>query len=136
MADPLERRGKTGFMFVCDQTTEAECLEKQLVGTTQANAIWCMSVKEGDDIYLLNFNTGVVRGPYAAVSRADCHDPGAWGGKFPIQVEVCKTAATRRADNHDPSAPVATRKRHPSGPLDAAADTLYKWLLTTGTPIA
>ena len=60
-------------------------MRKNLVGTTQANAIWALAVREEDNIYLFNFKTGVIRGPYKAISTTDCHDPSAWSGKFPIQ---------------------------------------------------
>src|SRR5438046_1740060 len=109
---------KNAFMFLCTETTESECLERQMVGTTQANAIWTMSIREGDDIYLFNFHTGVIRGPYLASSTADCYDPAAWGGQFPIQVRISKTPLTREADNHAADAPpLLRRKKRPSGDL-------------------
>ena len=55
------------FLFLCDQATESECLAKRLMGTPQSNALWALSVQPGDHVYLFNFNTRVIRGPYAAV---------------------------------------------------------------------
>jgi hypothetical protein len=123
---------KNAFMFLCDQTTELECLEKQMVGTSQANAIWAMTVKMGDHVYLFNFNTGVVRGPYSASSSADCFDAAAWGGKFPIQVRISKTAWTRQADNRATNAPAILRKKRPSGEIGPAAIILFSWLQEHG----
>jgi hypothetical protein len=36
----------------CDLTTEVECLDRHLVGTPQANALWALSIHPGDYIYL------------------------------------------------------------------------------------
>ena len=128
----MEQKG--AFMFLCDQHTESECLVKQLFGTTQANAEWALKVREGDDLYLYNFKTGVVRGPYTASSGADCFDLKAWNGRFPIQVRISKTAFTKEADLGAPSAPALLRKRHPSGDLGVAAAELFRWLQEHGRP--
>jgi hypothetical protein len=119
-------------MFLCNQETENECLRKQMVGTTAINYSWCMNIQAGDDIYLFNFNTGVVRGPYTATSTADCHDPAAWQGKFPVQVRIAATPVTRQADNRDVNAPAILRKRRPSGALDTVASELFTWLRNVG----
>lgn len=122
-------------MFLCDQTTESECLQKQIVGTTQQNAVWCLNIQAGDDIYLFNFNTGVVRGPYKAISIADCHEPTAWRGKFPVQVRIATTPMTRQADNRASSTPAILRKRRPSGALDTAASELFVWIQKIGIKV-
>jgi hypothetical protein len=127
---------QNSYMFLCDQRTEAECLQKQIVGTTQLNALWCMDIRAGDDIYLFNFNTGVVRGPFVAISRADCHEPTAWGGQFPIQVRISKTAMTRQADNRAANAPLILNKKRPSGNLGKAGIELFGWLQEIGTSVA
>src|SRR5580700_10844016 len=121
----LMHPGKSSFMFLCDQTTEAECLQKQIVGTTQLNALWCMDVKAGDDIYLFNFKTGVVRGPYVAISGTNCHEPTAWGGKFPIQVRISQTPMTKQADARAVNAPPILRKKRPSGALGKMGSGLF-----------
>jgi len=121
-------------MFLCDQTTENECLQKQIVGTTQLNYIWCANIQAGDDIYLFNFNTGVVRGPYTAISIADCHEPTAWRGKFPVQVRIVTTPMTRQADNRASNAPAILRKRRPSGAIDTASE-LFAWIQKAGIKV-
>jgi Development and cell death domain len=123
-------------MFLCDQTTEPECLQKHLVGTTQLNALWCMDIQAGDDIYLFNFNTGVVRGPYVAISGVDCHDPTAWSGKFPIQVRISETLVTRQADNRGANTPPILKKRRPSGALGQMGSDVFAWLHKIGTSVA
>lgn len=126
---------KNAFMFLCGVETEAECLQRQLVGASQLNAIWPMQVMPGDDIYLFNFSTGLVRGPYVAMSRADCHEPAAWGGKFPVQVRVSKTTLTRQAYNHAPNTPSILRKKRPSGDLGEAGGEILSWLQESGSPM-
>jgi hypothetical protein len=122
---------KNAFMFLCDVSTEVECLAKHLVGTTQSNALWAMRVKAGDDIYLFNFQTGQILGPYLANSGADCHDAAAWGGNFPIQVRISKTDLTKRANNRAPGAPALLRKSRPYGDIGTGED-LRLWLQACG----
>ncbi len=124
-------------MFLCTKITELECLEKQMVGTTQANAIWATRIRPGDDIYLFNFQTGVIRGPYLASSRADCYDAAAWGGQFPIQVKISKNALTKEANTRTVNAPrVLVGRKRPSGDLGAVAADLLLWLQESGEPIS
>ena len=60
-------------------------------------------IKIGDDIYLFNFSTGLIHGPFLAVSGADCHEPkgGRRVGSTPTvlkrplgSVEVARVCAT------------------------------------------
>jgi len=122
------------FLFLCDQATESECLTRRLMGTPQAGALWAMSVQPGDHIYLFNFNTRVVRGPYSAVSGADCHEPSAWRGKFPIQVKVAATNLTKMADAHLPGAPRVLSRSRPAHVLGAAAPEVFSWIQQFGQP--
>lgn len=121
---------KNAFMFLCDQETESECLANLMVGTTQLNAIWAAAIKSGDDIYLFNFKSGVVRGPYSAASGVDCFDRSAWRGRFPIQVRISPTDYTRQADSRTANAPSVLMKKRPSGDLGTAAQELFLWLQT------
>jgi hypothetical protein len=126
---------KSSFVFVCDQETEAECLSKELMGTTQANAIWAIRIKPGDHIYLFNFNTRVIRGPYAAMSDADSYDRSAWQGRFPVQVKVAKTALTRIADTRLVGGPKILKKRLPPHVLGNAAGELFSWIQASGKAV-
>jgi hypothetical protein len=123
------------FLFLCDQATESECLARQLMGTPQANALWALDIKPGDYIYLFNYNTRFIRGPYRAVSGADCHEPLAWRGKFPIQIRVSTTGLTKMADSHSPGAPGVLSRRRPLHVLGAAAADVFAWIQEAGKPI-
>lgn len=105
------------------------------MGTPQANALWAMSVQPGDHIYLFNFNTRLVRGPYTAVSGADCHEPSAWRGKFPIQVKVATTDLTKVADSHLPGAPRVLSRSRPLHVLGTAAREVFSWIQESGLPV-
>jgi len=129
----METGKESAFLFLCDEATEAECITRQLMGTSHANALWAMSVQKGNYIYLLNFNTRVIRGPYTAVSTADCYEPSAWGGRFPVQVKVAKTTLTKRAEGHLPGAPgVLSKSRPPHALLGAASVELFSWIQAVG----
>jgi Development and cell death domain len=128
----IVNQNKNAFIFPYNYVTESECLQRQLVGTIQQNAIWPMNIKIGDDIYLFNFSTGLIHGPFLAVSSADCHEPTAWGGKFPIQVRICKTPLTRQAYKQAANTPQILRKRRISGDLGEAAREVFSWLQECG----
>ena len=126
---------KNSFMFLCDQATESECLKKQLVGTTQLNAITFMGVQAEDDIYLFNFNTGVIRGPYSAETGIDCHDPTAWGGNFPVQVKIHSNPLTKKSNLHTEQVPHFLKKKRPHGNLGDNSTALFEWIQKFGTQI-
>lgn len=124
---------KSAFIFVCDLATESECLTKELMGGTQASAVWALNIRPSDSIYLFNFNTRVIRGPYTAVSSADCHDTSAWCGKFPVQVKVARSSLTKVADSHLPGAPAALLRKRPPHVLGAhTASELLSWIQAVG----
>ena len=128
----LEMTEERAFLFLCDETTEQECLSKHLVGAPQAGAIWAVAIQPGDYIYLFNFNTRFIRGPYTAVSWADCHDPSAWRGMFPIQVRIASNDFTSVADCHSPPTPAVLTRRRPRHVLGTAAVGLFSWIQERG----
>jgi len=125
--------GKNVFIFLCTQETEPECLEKQMVGTTQSNALWAATIKAGDDIYLFNFNTRFLRGPYTATGGADCYYPTAWRGAFPVQVKVAPITAVTRVADGKISTPSVLRKSKPSGNISKDAAELFSWIQQFGS---
>lgn len=86
------------YFFLCDHVTEVECLSRELVGTTEANIEWALTISPGEYIFLYNFQTGDIWGPFQAASRVDCYEPAAWRGKFPAQVRVAKCDSSRKAN--------------------------------------
>ena len=124
------------YLFLCDQETEKECLTRNLMGCPQANAVWALNIRPGDSIYLLNFNTRIVRGPYLAASSADCYEPSAWRGKFPIQVRVTGTGFTKMADCLTPGTPSVLLRKRPVHALGSAAGELFRWIQDHGKTIS
>lgn len=68
------------------------------MGTTLANGLWTSEIQPGDEIFLYNFQTGTIFGPFVAETRVDQHDASAWGGRFPLQVRVSASAATSKLE--------------------------------------
>src|SRR5262245_38733304 len=96
------------FIFLCDSTTEQECLERRLFGANsgESASLHYSKVSVGDRLFLYNFETGLVRGPFAAVTKCVNNlEPGAWKSarrRFPWQVRVDGSRAAKapiRADD-------------------------------------
>lgn len=77
------------FTFLCDQSTERECLERLLFGTNR-----CLKplsrIQVGDYLFLWNYETGILRGPFLALTKflkniaSNVWPP----RRFPFQVRV------------------------------------------------
>jgi len=74
------------YVFLCDAATEEECLRRRLAGTTQQNALWVLKIQLRDTLFIYNFQSGTLHGPLIVNASPDCHEPDAWGGRFPVQV--------------------------------------------------
>jgi hypothetical protein len=108
------------YFFLCDHSTEAECFTRQLFGTTTSNFEWAVNIVPGVDVFLYNFETGDIWGPFEAASTTDCYEQQAWGGKFPVQIRVTKTAATRKSNLLTSNRPefLTRRRSRPDHALD------------------
>lgn len=96
------------FIFLCDMSTEQECLERMLFGTNAGENLKHHYAKlaVGDRLFLYNFETGLLRGPFAALTTCTYNlEPNAWRKArrtFLWQVRVDGTSASKtplRADN-------------------------------------
>lgn len=89
------------FIFLCDMTTEQECLDRSLFGTNTGASVQhhYSNVAVGDRLFLYNFETGSMRGPFAALTRCTHNlEPSAWKKtrrSFPWQVRVDDGGANR-----------------------------------------
>lgn len=87
------------FVFMCDLTTEQECLERSLFGTNagESHRLHLSRVAVGDQILLYNIEAGTLRGPFAALTSCTFNiEPKAWKKtrrSFPWQVRVDATGA-------------------------------------------
>ena len=85
------------YCFLCDAGTEQECLDRLLFGTNEKgySEYSLSNVQEGDSLFLWNYDTGVLRGPFVALTKCEANiEPNAWknapghGKGFPFQVRV------------------------------------------------
>lgn len=126
------------YFFLCDHVTQSECLSRQLFGTTSSNVEWALRIVPGDDVFLYNFQTGDVWGPFKAASIADCHEKRAWGGKFPVQIRVEKTSACRKGNlisGNGMEFLTWRRSRPPHELDDPLASSLISWMREHGTDL-
>jgi hypothetical protein len=87
------------FIFLCDMSTEQECLDRNLFGTNagenQQRHYGKLAV--GDRLFLYNFELGTMRGPFTALTACVNNlEPKAWKKSrrsFPWQVRVDGAAA-------------------------------------------
>lgn len=95
------------FIFLCDLATEQECLERSLFGTNpgEQHQHHYRKIAGGETLFLYNFETGVLRGPYAAVTACKMNiEPSAWKKtrrSFPWQVRVDGSGAASTPLNAD-----------------------------------
>ena len=78
-----------GFIMLCNDITEGECLERNLFGD-KAKRFQCLDeIKPGDIGLLLNINKDELMGIFRACSEPQLHiEPDAWDGKFAAQVRI------------------------------------------------
>ena len=84
-----EARAPNGYVFLCNNGTERECLERKLFGSPKSEWNRVSQVKEGDMLFLLNYQTNRLHGVFEAISDGKMDiEPYAFGGYFPAQVRV------------------------------------------------
>ena len=106
-----ERQWKNGVIFICDSSTEQECISRRLLGLPKSQT--SLLSKMGDSSFLFLFNVrsrqllGVLRPDGPAGMDLE---PSAWGGgRFPVQVRFRPAS---------PSGQVrGTRRSHPVAPI-------------------
>ncbi len=76
-----------GYIFLCSDATEDDCLKKKLLGGTSSYFKHVKDLQIKDSLYLYNFNSKRLHGPFVATSTPHLHIvPDAWGGQYPVQV--------------------------------------------------
>jgi len=84
-----EVRPPNGYVFLCNNRTERECLERKLFGSPKSEWNRVSQVKEGDILFLLNYQSNRLHGVFEAVSDGKMDiEPYAFDGRFPAQVRV------------------------------------------------
>jgi len=84
-----EARPPNGYVFLCDNRTERECLERKLFGAPKSEWNRVSQVKRGDLLFLLNYWTNRLHGVFEATTNGTMNiEPYAFDGYFPAQVRV------------------------------------------------
>jgi len=77
------------YVFACTNTSQRECFERLLFGSSKVYGAAAMRVKKGDFLFLLNLDSDFLYGVFKAVTDGQLnivHE--AWEGKYPYQVRV------------------------------------------------
>jgi DNA modification methylase len=83
--------GRQGHIFACTSKTEKECFDRMLFATGRLYGEGVLAIKKGDPLFLLNIDTDMLYGTFAAGSAgAKDISPDAWNGRYPYQVRVTK----------------------------------------------
>jgi hypothetical protein len=134
------------FVFLCDLTTEQECLDRSLFGTNagESHREHYSRLAIGDTLFLYNLDTGQLRGPYSAQTPCQHNiEPRAWKKtrrSFPWQVRVDAGMAFRKpltADEvgrHVPLAQTAVGVLPPSELTETQTASLLEALKRRNTP--
>lgn len=127
----------SAFIFLCDFTTEQECLDRKLFGTNpgEMHQHHYSKINVGDTLFLYNFETGMLRGPFSAVTTCKMNiEPTAWRKtkrSFPWQVRVDDAAAYKLplgADEFSKHVPLRSTKLGLLPPAELSGEQTTKLL--------
>jgi hypothetical protein len=77
------------FIMLCDDSTEEECLRRNLFGDMARRLENLDEIEPGDMGFLLNINRDELIGVFRACSEPQLHiESDAWDGRFAAQVRV------------------------------------------------
>ena len=86
-----------GYIFLCNNVTEAECFKRSLFGAKLKYRSRVKELEIGDKLFLYNQSTKLLHGIFEATSGLqESIVSDAWNGDFPLQVKV------RRISNYQP----------------------------------
>lgn len=81
--------GAKSFIFACTNSSQNECFERLLFGSSKVYGATATRVKKGNFLFLWNLDTDLLYGVFRASTDAQLNIiPEAWGGNYPYQVRV------------------------------------------------
>ena len=81
-------------IFACTNTSQEECIQKKLFGTSKMYEDKALRIKKNDILFLYNLDSDTLLGPFVAKSDGMKNiDPKAWRGFYPYQVKVKRYAS-------------------------------------------
>jgi len=84
-----DRSRRNGLVFICDPTTEEECLSRRLLGLPKSQSSLLSKLADTSLLFLFNVRTRKMLGVFAPDGAAGLElEPSAFGGdsRFPVQV--------------------------------------------------
>jgi len=135
------------FIFLCDLSTEQECLDRKLFGTNpgERHELHYRKVAVGDSLFLYNFETGTLRGTFTATTACQMNiEPKAWKRtrrSFPWQVRVSDVGLLEIPLRADSVSKIIPLSRTPIGllpavePNDAQLESLVMALIEANSSL-
>eukprot|EP00326_Haptolina_ericina_P035805 CAMPEP_0181243516 /NCGR_PEP_ID=MMETSP1096-20121128/42319_1 /TAXON_ID=156174 ORGANISM="Chrysochromulina ericina, Strain CCMP281" /NCGR_SAMPLE_ID=MMETSP1096 /ASSEMBLY_ACC=CAM_ASM_000453 /LENGTH=469 /DNA_ID=CAMNT_0023339905 /DNA_START=60 /DNA_END=1470 /DNA_ORIENTATION=- len=83
-----ERQWKNGVIFICDPSTEQECISRRLLGLPKSQSSLLSKLGDSSYLFLFNVRSRQLLGIFQPEGPAGMDlEPNAWGGgRFPVQV--------------------------------------------------
>lgn len=91
-----ERQWKNGVIFICDTSTEQECISRRLLGLPKSQMSLLSKLGDSSFLFLFNVRSRHLLGVLQPDGPAGMDlEPSAWGGgRFPVQVRFRPTSPT------------------------------------------
>lgn len=120
--------GPNGYVFLCRNATQVECLEAKVFGLSERELERMQStIVDNTQIFLLNMHSGALVGAFTPVGMPGLNlDPNVFEGNFPAQVKVTVAGPLRA---------VKVGQRMSAGPKTPEEVDALMRLLLEGTPI-
>ena len=84
------------FVFACTNSSQSECFDRMLFGTSKPYGALAMRVKKGDFLFLLNLDTDLLYGVFRATTEGKVNIvPEAWKSEI-VGIISCKTSLRER----------------------------------------
>ncbi len=121
------------FILLCTDETEKECISRNLFGTKAPDAWLLDALQIGDTGFLFNIDSYALHGVFEAKSQPQPYiEPGAWQGRFPIQVRVAPRGKIERLSGGfeilTSLGIISPGKKAPSFPIHDGLTTLHNLL--------
>ena len=121
------------FILNCTDETEKECIKRNLFGTNASDAWLLDALQIGDTGFLFNIDSNALHGVFEAKSQPQPYiEPGAWQGRFPIQVRVAPRGKIERLSGGfeilTSLGIISPGKKAPSFPIHDGLTTLHNLL--------
>jgi len=96
------KEASAGFVFLCSDITEAECLKRSLFGGKEKYVNRVRGLEKGHKLFLYNYNTKKLHGVFEATTGMQENIvKNAWNGEFPWQIKVKRVTENKPVSRED-----------------------------------